>query len=151
MAFVLVLSFSRQIFLRFFLDARTENFLRGHLDAFAAWNGIPRVILYDNLRSAVLERHGEAIRFNPALLDFAAHYRYEPRPVAVARDNEKGRVERAIRFVRKPSSPPGPSRISMISTPRLTPGAAARPPIDAARKTRPAASPKFSPRKPHDC
>jgi hypothetical protein len=56
--------------------------------------------LYDNLRSAVLERQGEAIRFNPTLIDFAAHYRFEPRPVAVARGNEKGRVERAIRFVR---------------------------------------------------
>ena len=100
MAFVMVLSFSRQIFLRFFLDARMENFLRGHLGAFAAWHGIPRVILYDNLRSAVLERQGEAIRFNPTLIDFAAHYRFEPRPVAVARGNEKGRVERAIRFVR---------------------------------------------------
>lgn len=100
MAFVMVLSYSRQIFLRFFVDARMENFLRGHLGAFAAWNGMPRVILYDNLRSAVLERHGEAIRFNPALLDFAGHYRYEPRPVAVARGNEKGRVERAIRYVR---------------------------------------------------
>ena len=74
MAFVMVLSFSRQIFLRFFLDARMENFLRGHLGAFAAWQGVPRVILYDNLKSAVLERYGDAIRFNPALLDFAAQY-----------------------------------------------------------------------------
>jgi hypothetical protein len=48
----------------------------------------------------VLERHGDAIRFNPALLEFAGHYRYEPRPVAVARGNEKGRVERGIRYVR---------------------------------------------------
>jgi transposase len=100
MAFVMVLSFSRQIFLRFFLDARMENFLRGHLGAFAAWNGIPRIVLYDNLRSAVLERHGDAIRFNPVLLEFAGYYRYEPRPVAVARGNEKGRVERSIRYVR---------------------------------------------------
>jgi transposase len=100
MAFVAVLSFSRQIFLRFFLDARMENFLRGHLGAFAAWNAVPRVILYDNLKSAVLERHGEAIRFHPTLLDFAGHYRFEPRPVAIARGNEKGRVERAIRYVR---------------------------------------------------
>jgi len=100
MAFVAVLSFSRQIFLRFFLDARMENFLRGHVGAFTAWNAAPRVILYDNLRSAVLERRGDAIRFNPALLDFAGHYRYEPRPVAIARGNEKGRVERAIRYVR---------------------------------------------------
>ena len=40
------------------------------------------------------------IRFNPTLLSFAAHYRFEPRPVAVARGNEKGRVERSIRYVR---------------------------------------------------
>jgi len=100
MAFVMVLSYSRQIFLRFFLDARMENFLRGHLGAFTAWQSVPRVVLYDNLRSAVLERHGDAIHFNPALLSFAAHYRFEPRPVALARGNEKGRVERAIRFVR---------------------------------------------------
>lgn len=101
MAFVMVLSFSRRIFLRFFLDARMENFLRGHEAAFSAWQGVPRILLYDNLRTAVLERRGEAIRFHPTLLAFAAHYRYEPRPVAVARGNEKGRVERAIRYVRE--------------------------------------------------
>jgi transposase len=100
MAFVMVLSWSRQIFLRFFLDARMENFLRGHLGAFQAWSGLPRVLLYDNLKSAVLERQGDAIRLHPTLLAFAGHYRYEPRPVAPARGNEKGRVERAIRYVR---------------------------------------------------
>jgi transposase len=100
MAFVMVLSWSRRIFLRFFLDARMENFLRGHVAAFEAFNGCARVLLYDNLKSAVLERQGDAIRFHPTLLAFASHYRYEPRPVAVARGNEKGRVERAIRYAR---------------------------------------------------
>ncbi len=100
MAFVMVLSYSRQIFLRFYPDARMENFLRGHVGAFSAWGGVPRVLLYDNLKSAVLERRGDAIRFHPTLLGFAGHYRYEPRPVAIARGNEKGRVERAIRYVR---------------------------------------------------
>ncbi|RQR33234.1 IS21 family transposase [Burkholderia sp. Bp9142] len=101
MAFVMVLSWSRQIYLRFFLDARMDSFLAGHAGAFAAWSGLPKVLLYDNLKSAVVERQGDAIRFNPTLLAFAAHHRYEPRPVAVARGNEKGRVERAIRFVRE--------------------------------------------------
>jgi len=101
MAFVMVLSFSRQLFLRFYLDARMANFLRGHEAAFEAWQGVPRVGLYDNLKSAVLERRGDAIRFHPTLLEFAAHYRFEPRPVAVARGNEKGRVERAIRHIRQ--------------------------------------------------
>ena len=100
MAFVMVLSYSRRIFLRFFLDAHGATFIRGHAEAFAAFGGCARVVLYDNLKSAVLERRGDAIRFNPVLLAFAAHYRYEPRPVAVARGNEKGRVERAIRYVR---------------------------------------------------
>jgi transposase len=100
MAFVMVLSFSRQPFLRFFLDARPANFLRGHEAAFTARGGLPRVVLYDNLKSAVLERQGEAIRFHPTRLQFAAHYRFEPRPVAVARGNEKGRVERLIRSIR---------------------------------------------------
>ncbi len=77
-----------------------DSFLRGHVLAFAAFVGVPRVLLYDNLKSAVLERQGDAIRFNPALLALAGHYRFEPRPVAVARGNEKGRVERAIRYIR---------------------------------------------------
>ncbi len=100
MAFVMVLSYSRQIFLRFFLNARMDSFLRGHLGAFVAWSGLPRVLLYDNLKSVVLARHARAIRFHPTLLEFAGHYRFEPRPVAPARGNEKGRVERAIRYVR---------------------------------------------------
>ena len=45
MAFVMVLSWSRRIFLRFFLDARMESFLRGHVAAFAAWQGCPRIVL----------------------------------------------------------------------------------------------------------
>lgn len=100
MAFVMVLSWCRKIFLRFFLDQRMSSFLQGHVEAFSAFNGCPRVLLYDNLKSAVLERKGDAIRFNPTLLEFASHYRYEPRPVAPYRGNEKGRAERAIRYAR---------------------------------------------------
>ena len=101
MAFVMVLSYSRRIFLRFFLDARLDSFLRGHVEAFAAYGGVARVLLYDNLKSAVLERVSDAVRFNPELLKFAAHHCFEPRPVAVARGNEKGRVERSIRYIRE--------------------------------------------------
>jgi hypothetical protein len=99
-AFVMVLSWSRHIFLRFYLNAAMPSFLRGHVDAFRFFGGVPRVLLYDNLKSAVLERMGDAVHFNPKLLELSAHYRFEPRPVAPARGNEKGRVERAIRYVR---------------------------------------------------
>jgi len=101
MGFVMVLSWSRMIYLRFFLGEKLECFLRGHVAAFAAFGGASRVVLYDNLKSAVLERMGDAIRFHPTLLALAKHYSFEPRPVAPCRGNEKGRVERAIRFVRE--------------------------------------------------
>ncbi|MFT5176622.1 MAG: transposase [Gammaproteobacteria bacterium] len=100
MAFVMVLSYSRHLFLRFYLNSVMANFLRGHVDAFTYFDAVPRVVLYDNLKSAVLERRAQAIHFNPTLLELAAHYRFAPRPVAPYRGNEKGRVERAIRFVR---------------------------------------------------
>ncbi len=99
-AFVMVLSWSRGIHALFTLDQQQGNFLRGHVESFAYFGGIPRVLLYDNLKSAVLQRSGKAIHFHPRLLEFSGFYRYEPRPVAVARGNEKGRVERAIRFLR---------------------------------------------------
>jgi transposase len=99
-AFVGVLSYSRALFIRFYLGQQSENFLRGHEAAFASWGGAARVMLYDNLKSAVLERIGDTVRFNRLLLDFAAHHGFEPRAAAPARGNEKGRVERAIRYVR---------------------------------------------------
>ncbi|MCA9559371.1 MAG: IS21 family transposase [Planctomycetes bacterium] len=100
-AFVMVLSWSRWMILRFGVDQRMGSFLGHHAAAFEALEGVPRVLLYDNLKSAVTQRIGDAIVFNETLLAFAAHHRYEPRPVAPYRGNEKGRVERGIRDVRE--------------------------------------------------
>jgi transposase len=98
--FVLTLSYSRALALEFFFDQSLENFLRGHVRAFAELGGVPRVLLYDNLRSAVLARRGDLVQFHPRLLELCAHYHFEPRPCNVRRGNEKGRVERAIRYIR---------------------------------------------------
>jgi len=98
--FVMTLSYSRALYLEFFFDQTTENFLRGHVRAFQTWGGQPRVILYDNLKSAVLERRGGQILFNPRLIELTAHYHFTAQPCQVRAGNQKGRVERAIRYVR---------------------------------------------------
>jgi transposase len=98
--FVMVLSWSRALFARFVLDQTLESFLRCHIAAFETFHGAPRGLLYDNLKTAVLERVGDVVRFHPKLLELAGHYHFAPQPVAVARGNEKGRVERAIRYLR---------------------------------------------------
>ena len=98
--FLMVLSYSRALVLEFAFDQKMGSFLRGHVQAFEAFGGVPRVLLYDNLRSAVLDRVGNGIRFHPRLLELAAHYHFAPRPCAVAAAYQKGRVERAVRYVR---------------------------------------------------
>lgn len=99
-AFVMVLSYSRSVFFRFFYDMRMPSFLEGHVQAYAFFGGAAKINLYDNLKSAVIQRHGPAIVFHPKLLELADYYGFDPRPVAVRRGNEKGRVERAIRYLR---------------------------------------------------
>jgi transposase len=98
--FVLVLSYSRAIFALFTLDQTLESFLRGHVEAVHTMGGCARTLVYDNLKSAVLERQGTAIRFHPRLLELAGHYHFAPRPCTPGRGNEKGKVERQIRYLR---------------------------------------------------
>jgi len=66
--FVMTLSWSRALYLEFFFRPDDGELPGGHVRAFDAWSGEPRVVLYDNLRSAVLERRGDQIHFNPRLL-----------------------------------------------------------------------------------
>src|SRR5712692_3916111 len=98
--FVLVLSWSRALYARFALDQSLESFLRGHVEAFQALGGVPRALLYDNLKSVVLERQGDHVRFHPRLLELAGHYHFAPKPCAPYRGNEKGKVERQIQYLR---------------------------------------------------
>jgi len=62
--------------------------------------GAPRSLETDNLRSVVLERHGDAIHFHPRFLELSAHYHFATRPCNPRAGWEKGRVERAIQYVR---------------------------------------------------
>jgi transposase len=99
--FVITLSYSRALYLEFFFDQKVESFLRGHVNAFADWQGVPRTLLYDNLKSAVLERYGDNIRFHPRLTELSAHYHFAAQPCRVGAGNQKGRVERVIRYIRE--------------------------------------------------
>jgi transposase len=98
--FVMVLSYSRAIAARFYYDQGLESFLSGHVAAFETFGGVPRQLLYDNLKSVVLERVGDHVRYHPRLLELAGHYHFAPQPCAQYRGNEKGKVERAIQYLR---------------------------------------------------
>jgi transposase len=99
-AFVMVLSWSRRIYLEFFYDQKLHSFLEGHNKAFQIFGGVPQTLLYDNLKSVVIERDGDIIHFNRDFKDYAEKVGFKPQPVGVRKGNEKGRVERAIRYIR---------------------------------------------------
>ena len=99
-----------------------ESFLRCHLAAFAAFEGVPRSLLYDNLKTAVLERIGDVIRFHPRRLELAWHCHFAPRPVARARGNEKGASSARIDSSASRSSRRVPFILSMTSIDNSTIG-----------------------------
>lgn len=99
-AFAMTLAYSRKIYLRFFLSMRMREFQQGFCDGFEFFGGVPRGVLIDNLKSGVAERVAHIVRFNDAFTALARHYAFETFAANVRRGNEKGRVERAIRYVR---------------------------------------------------
>jgi transposase len=98
--FAMVLSWSRALYVDFTLDQRMDSFLRMHERAFAFFGGIPRKVLYDNLKSVVLHHVGQTVQFNPTFLGFAGHHLFEPVAAPVRYPQAKGRVESAIKYVR---------------------------------------------------
>jgi len=98
--FAMVLSWSRALYVDFSLDQRADTFLRMHQRAFAAFGGVPRQVLYDNLKTVVLHHVGSTVQFNPSFLAFAGHALFEPIAAPVRYPQAKGRVEGAIKYVR---------------------------------------------------
>ena len=98
--FLMVLSFSKMLYIEFFHDQKLSSFLTGHLHAFHYFQGIPKKIRYDSLKSVVLTRLGPNIQFNRRFLDFAAHHLFNPSVCNVRSPHEKGRVENAVRYVK---------------------------------------------------
>jgi transposase len=100
--FVMVLCYSRMLYVEFTLSQSMEHFLACHKNAFDFFGHVPKKIMVDNLKSAVLRRIiGRAPVFNPKYLDFANHYGFTIAPCNVGKGNEKGRVENAVGYVKK--------------------------------------------------
>jgi len=98
--FVAVLSWSRALWGEFVFDTTVHSLLRSLTRACAFFGGTTRQWLFDNPKIVVLERAGDAVRFHPLLLELAGHYRVALRLCSVRAANQKGRVERAIRYLR---------------------------------------------------
>ena len=100
--FLMVLCHSRRMYLEFTVSQTMEFFLQCHENAFAAFGGVTKRVMVDNLKSAVLQRLvGQAPVFNPKYLDFSRHWGFEITACNVRSGNEKGRVENGVGYVKK--------------------------------------------------
>jgi len=100
--FVMVLCYSRLMYVEFTVAQTMEHFLGCHQNAFEYFGRVPKRVMVDNLKSAVLKRIvGRAPVFNPKYLDFANHYGFTIAACNVGKGNEKGRVENGVGYVKK--------------------------------------------------
>ncbi len=100
--FVMVLCYSRMIYVEFTLSQTMEHFLGCHKNAFDFFGGCPEKVMVDNLKSAVLKRvYGAEPVYNPKYMAFANSFDFEIVPCGVAKGNEKGRVENGVGYVKK--------------------------------------------------
>lgn len=100
-AFVMTLGWSRALYLEFTVSADAAWWLRCHVHAFRYFGGVPRQVLHDNLKTAVLDREADGrIVWNVRYMDFADYYGFSPRACRPYRAQTKGKVESGIRYVR---------------------------------------------------
>jgi transposase len=98
--FVMVLGFSRFMYVEAVTDCRSATFLACHARAFAAFGGVPAEVLYDNAKICAVEHSRTVVTFNEALLEFAGRYGFAPRLCRPYRAKTKGKVERMIGYVK---------------------------------------------------
>jgi hypothetical protein len=98
--FLMVLSYSRAIWGELVLELSADSLRRSLVRAVSWFGGSTRQWLFDNPRTVVLARHDDAARFHPDLLALSAAYCVQLRLCAVRKANQKGRVERAVRYLR---------------------------------------------------
>jgi len=99
--FVIVLGYSRKLYVEFTTSQSLESFLQCHLNSFKYFGGVPKNLRYDNLKSVVISRYLKHIRFNQKFLEFAGYYLFVPQVCNVGRGNEKGKVESGVGYVKK--------------------------------------------------
>jgi transposase len=100
--FVMVLCYSRMLYVACTVAQTMEHFLACHQHAFAFFGGIPSNVMVDTLTSAVLKRAvGEAPVFHPKYLDLAHHSGFTIAPCNIGKGNEKGRGENGVGYVKK--------------------------------------------------
>ena len=100
-AMIMVLGFSRHMYVEFVERCTMPVFLDFHMNAFGYFNGVPGEILYDNMKNVVIKHNVGSVKFNDTILDFGAHYRFKPTAAPPYSPWCKGKVERPIDYVRE--------------------------------------------------
>ena len=97
--FVMLLAYSRAMWAELVFDLTVESLRRSLVRAAKFFDGVTRQWLFDNPKTVVLARHGDAVRYHPGLLEIAGALRVQPRLCRPRRPTDKGGVERANRYL----------------------------------------------------
>lgn len=78
-----------------------EHTYEGIIRSFEHFGGVPREVLVDNQKAAVIShRHGAGAVFNERFVDLAGHYGFTPRACRPYRARTKGKGERMVGYIK---------------------------------------------------
>lgn len=100
--FLMVLGHSRHMFARAVFDQRAETWQRLHMEAFASFGGVPRVVVPDNLKAAVVKAAfvgGDEPGLQRGYRELARHYGFTIDPAPPRSPEKKGKVEAGAKYV----------------------------------------------------
>lgn len=99
--FLMILGYSRAMYIEFVEQCSLETFLDCHIHAFQYLQGVPVEILYDNMKQVVVGRNKGKAVFNNEFLHFAHHYSFLPKACPPYSPWVKGKAERPMDYVRQ--------------------------------------------------
>jgi transposase len=100
-AFVMTLSWSRHMYVEFVFDQTVETWLRLHQHAFAFFGAVPRRIVLDNLKAAIVKACFEAPVVQRSYQELAEHYGFLLAPCRPRTPQHKGKVESGVHYVQR--------------------------------------------------
>jgi len=99
--FVMVMGYSRALYVEFVEKTTLEAFMDCHIHAFHFFRGVPQEILYDNMKHVVTGRQNGRPALNIEFLHFAYHYGFSPKLCPPYSPWVKGKVERPMDYIRE--------------------------------------------------
>ena len=99
--FVSVLGLSGYTYVHATASQKVEDFIRSHVTAFEFYEGIPKILVPDNLKSAIISNNKKGIVFNENYAELSRYYNFAIEPARVRKPQDKAKAEQGVQGIQR--------------------------------------------------